>query len=143
MSVMAAPFNPFANLANDDHKGWDLNCIAINVYHEARGENFEGQVGLAYVLKNRVENKRRWGKDYCKAVYSKKQWSWTVDGRPDAIKSKFHYGNALFVARLVYENRVDDPTNGADHVYSGKKAPWWAKQMQVTAKLGNQVFLKE
>jgi spore germination cell wall hydrolase CwlJ-like protein len=137
------PFNPFASIPDNDDKAWDINCIAINVYHESRGERFKGQVGLAYVLKNRIRHKKRWGSDYCKAVYSKKQWSWTIDRKPDFITSRRGYDNALYVAELVYEGKVEDPTNGANHVYSGKEKPWWAKNMMVTAKIGNQVFLRE
>jgi len=47
------------------------------------------------------------------------------------------------VAELVYDGKVEDPTGGANHVYSGKEKPWWAKHMKVTARIGNQVFLRE
>ena len=33
-------------------------CLAMNVYHEAKNQPFEGQVAVAQVVLNRVEDKR-------------------------------------------------------------------------------------
>ena len=37
----------------------------------------------------------------------------------------------------------EDITNGATHYHSVTVNPWWANSMEVTAIIGNHIFLKE
>ena len=41
-----------------DHVAEELRCMALNIYHEARGEPFAGQVAVGHVVMNRVASKR-------------------------------------------------------------------------------------
>ena len=54
------------------------NCLALNIYHEARGERVEGQIAVAHVTMNRV-NHEKWPSTICEVVYQPKQFSWTHD----------------------------------------------------------------
>ncbi|NIO43392.1 MAG: hypothetical protein GTO41_26515, partial [Burkholderiales bacterium] len=49
----------------------ELNCLALNVYHEARGEPMAGQYAVAEVTMNRVAS-RRYPNTVCKVVFQKK-----------------------------------------------------------------------
>ena len=57
------------------------DCLARNIYHEAGVEPTVGKYAVAQVTLNRLKD-GRWGRDICSVVYSKAQFSWTlnVDG---------------------------------------------------------------
>ena len=47
-----------------------LECLARNIYYEAKGEPFEGKVAVAQVTINRMES-GLFPNDLCKVVYQK------------------------------------------------------------------------
>ena len=51
-------------------------CLAMNIYHEARGERMEGQIAVAQVTLNRAAHEE-WPSTICDVVYQPKQFSWT------------------------------------------------------------------
>ena len=55
----------------------EFNCLAKNIYHEAGVESTPGKFAVAQVTLNRLKE-GRWGKDLCKVVYAKSQFSWTL-----------------------------------------------------------------
>ena len=54
----------------------EIYCAAQNIYFESRGEPDIGQVAVALVVLNRV-NDRRWPSTICDVVWQDKQFSWT------------------------------------------------------------------
>lgn len=54
----------------------ELDCLARNIYHEARGEPYAGKLAVAQVTWNRVQSKQ-WGSSVCSVVYAPYQFSWT------------------------------------------------------------------
>ena len=82
-----------------------LICLALNVYHEARGEAFEGKQAVASVTLNRARD-RRFPNTVCDVVKQSSrrkgrrracQFSWYCDGRNDRPSGKA-WGEALHVA---------------------------------------------
>ena len=65
-----------------------FQCLAQAVYFEARSEPFEGQVAVAYVILNRVKD-RRYPNDICAVVFQNEkrrhlcQFSFACDGLSD------------------------------------------------------------
>ena len=55
-------------------------CLALNIYHEARGEPIEGQRAVASVTLNRTLDPR-WPSTVCGVVYDPQQFSWTSHPR--------------------------------------------------------------
>lgn len=55
----------------------DLEFLAKNVFHEARGESAHGQLAIAQVTFARLASKR-WGHSIQDVVYAKRQFSWTA-----------------------------------------------------------------
>lgn len=47
----------------------EIDCLAKNVFHEARGESVEGQKAVVAVTLNRL-NLARWGRSVCDVVYA-------------------------------------------------------------------------
>jgi spore germination cell wall hydrolase CwlJ-like protein len=57
-----------------------LDCLARNIYYEARGETEQGQLAVAWVTMNRVAS-RDYPRTVCGVVYDTRhgiQFSWTV-----------------------------------------------------------------
>ena len=49
-------------------------CLALTVYHEARGEPIDGQIAVAQVTMNRADQEES---KVCEVVFEKNQFSWT------------------------------------------------------------------
>lgn len=45
-------------------EGQDHSCLTEAIYHEARGESFDGQLYVGFVIRNRVESKY-FPNDFC------------------------------------------------------------------------------
>ena len=56
----------------------EQNCLAKNIFHEAGVEPKAGKIAVAQVTLNRLKA-GQWRKDVFKVVYSKAQFSWTLE----------------------------------------------------------------
>lgn len=130
----------------------EVRCLALNVYHEARGEPIEGQLAVALVTMNRVRHER-YPDTVCKVVWQPRQFSWTRDGRSDRPTDGEAWKRALEIATFVYKrydglrattNGALDVTKGAIYYFAPKKVnPHWARYKVVTREIGGHVFLTE
>ena len=75
----------------------DIECLALNVYFEARGEPFVGKLAVAHVVLNRMRD-RRFPASACMVVKQggdrvrhNCQFSWWCDGKSDVPKQKKVY----------------------------------------------------
>lgn len=118
-------------------------CLALNIYHEARGEPLLGQIAVGTVTMNRSD----WNTaEICSVVYAPKQFSWThLKGDPfkfpppedvSWIKSKVL---AAKIIRGIYK----DVTNGATHYHTSQVRPEWRKRLKRTTVIGNHIFYTE
>ncbi|WP_293701396.1 cell wall hydrolase [Thiolapillus sp.] len=124
----------------DTSRRWnvrDIECLAQNIYHEARGEPVAGQVAVAYVVLNRVARRIR-GTDVCEVVWAPHQFSWTR--HPTPIRDAQAWRQAWQIATLVLEQAVPNPVGPADHYHADRIRPYWAKQKQKVAKIGHHIF---
>ena len=55
----------------------ERDCLAANIYYEARGESVKAQKAVAHVTLNRVKSKQ-YPKTVCAVVLQNKQFSWTM-----------------------------------------------------------------
>lgn len=114
-----------------------LMCLALNIYHEARGEPLEGQIAVAMVTMNRAD----WQTSgICQVVYERNQFSWT--NRVSRFPPQEHdaWTKAKRVATRVIEGRHDDITYGATHFHSRAVRPVWRNSLKKTATIGQHVF---
>ena len=119
----------------------DRECLAMNVYHEARGESVIGQLAVAEVTLNRV-NLDQYPDSICEVVWQRKQFSWTHDSRSDTPRDQTAWTRAQVVAHMAgeaYEQGVD-LTDGADHYHADWVSPSWADRDQVTRQIGAHIF---
>jgi spore germination cell wall hydrolase CwlJ-like protein len=116
----------------------DIDCLAKNIYHEARGEPLEGQIAVAQVTLNRVQNPR-YHNTVCGVVYAHRQFSWTNSGTKK-VKNPKAWQAALDISRAVLTKSVHLPEFRATHFHTLQVKPYWAKTKTRVAVIGNHVF---
>lgn len=123
----------------------ELYCLALNIYHEARGSNLADQFAVADVVINRV-NDRRYPDTICKVVYQGKQrpswkdpnimvmvrnmcqFSWYCDGRSDTPNDIEAWKRAQTIAwSIVKWGDFRGLTEGATHYHTTAINPSWNK----------------
>lgn len=117
-------------------------CLALNVYHEARGQGAEGQDAVAHVTLNRVAD-RGFPDEVCAVVFQRHQFSWYWDGRSDQPMELAAWETAKDVAKAAVEDKTEDPTDGATFYHTDKVSPRWAKSFTVVAKIGDHIFYRK
>ena len=117
----------------------DLDCLTRNVYYEAGVEDKAGKYAVAHVTVNRLKT-GYWGKDVCKVVYAKKQFSWTAQKRlpkPDPTV----WAESRDVARKVLTGyRVSGLMHSLYYHAIYIKDPVWADTQHEAGQIGNHVF---
>jgi len=131
----------------------DIKCLAMNVYHEARGEPTLGQYAVAIVTMNRV-NSRYYPDDVCRVVYqsawsstNRRQiaaFSWTLDALEDIPQNSDAWNKAFNIATSVYqeEHAGSDKIKGALFYHADYVKPRWASKKTKIAKIGRHIFYK-
>lgn len=114
-------------------KETNLKCLAANIYHEARGEPYLGQLAVAKVTINRT-----FDGDYCKAVFAPYQFSWTIKNK-NLIHDLKSYKIAL--AAVKTSHSLDDFT--ATHYHNLTVRPKWSKKFKRLTRIGNHIFYEE
>ncbi len=109
----------------------DLECLATNVYREARGEPMEGQIAVAKVTLNRVYS-GKYPSSICGVVYQKNQFSWTSQ-----YKNVVYSFPAINASVIAY-NSNNDVKYTHYHVKTIK--PSWSKRLKKGITIGNHVF---
>jgi len=131
-----------------DISGKSFRCLAQAVYFEARSEPFEGQVAVAYVILNRVKDKR-YPNNICAVVFQNEklrhrcQFSFACDGLSDNPYEMAAWNQARRVAGGVLKNARSDFTAKSTHYHADYVKPGWAKHLQPTIQVGSHIFYRE
>lgn len=128
---LAAPKTPYVSRI-------EINCLAKNIYHEARGESLEGQIAVAQVTVNRVRDPA-YHSTVCGVVYAHKQFSWTLGKRKQVVDQKA-WRAALDISRAVLTQSIPLPHFPATHFHTRQVKPYWAKTKTRVAVIGNHIF---
>lgn len=124
----------------------EVTCLALNVYHEARGEDVTGQLAVAHVTLNRAADPR-FPDDLCAVVTQQHrnicQFSWFCQREEWRAYEDDSFRRALRVARDALMGARPDPTRGATHFVSTRIGlPDWARRMRQTAQIGGHRFFR-
>lgn len=115
----------------------ETQCLAENIYHESRGESFEGKVAVAQVTLNRAAHKTLFKSTICGVVYQSKQFSWTI--KPKTIKEKTAWEDSVKIAKAVMNGlRLKDFDAIYYHTHSVK--PIWNRDKQIVKVIGSHIF---
>ncbi|MDX1432218.1 MAG: cell wall hydrolase [Gammaproteobacteria bacterium] len=117
----------------------ELHCLALNIYHEARGESLEGKLAVGRVTINRVRSPR-YPDSVCRVVWQRGQFSWTRDGRPDRPYNLAAWEEALRIARIAAELDEDAAVGRATHYHAVYVRPSWARVYRRVRRIGRHVF---
>lgn len=124
----------------------NLECMALNLYHEARGEDPVGIIAVGKVVINRV-NSKQFPNTICKVVKQggqkrryRCQFSWWCDGRSDKARDKEAWQRMVYYASLVLNEDLGDPSGGSLFYHTVSIEPYWASSKTRVVTLGSHVF---
>jgi spore germination cell wall hydrolase CwlJ-like protein len=126
----------------------DLNCLAKNVYHEARGEPVDGQYAVAEVTMNRVASKH-YPNTVCDVVYQENfdvirkrnvsAFSWTELDITGPVNRTI-WKRAWKIAEEVYDEQAELRAEGALFYHAKYIRPRWSRGKRRVAKIGKHIF---
>src|SRR6185312_9431184 len=128
----------------------DLECLAENVYFEARGEPMDGQYAVAEVTLNRTRA-QNFPHSICAVVHETRwdagrrryvaDFSWTELGglAPQDVQA---WKSAMAVATAVYDDLREPLVPGALFYHATNIRPAWARGRRAVATIGNHIFYK-
>ena len=126
----------------------DLQCLAENIYFEARGEPLEGQYAVAEVTLNRtraqnfphtvcaVVHETRWDPNRRRFVAD---FSWTELGALSTQDGPA-WKQAMAVASAAYDDLHPSVVPDALFYHATSIRPGWSRTRRVIATIGNHTF---
>lgn len=136
----------------------ERTCLALAIYHEARGETYSGQVAVARVILNRTLS-RAYPASICGVVYenahrgSRCQFSFACDDRSDLPSHRRSWKASVDVAaRMLCRERCEQPLTApasataalrfhrATHYHTVRVSPSWSKKLVPLGRVGEHVF---
>ena len=122
----------------------EANCIAVAVYHEARGESVEGQLAVARVIMNRAAS-GKYPSSWCGTVKQPWQFSF-VNPRsgqyPAVDQASAAWRKALGVTRLATANAVPVLSTDVLWYHADYVAPSWGRRLTRASKIGTHIFYR-
>lgn len=124
--------------------------MALNIYHEARGEPIMGQYAVAAVTMNRASHNED---KVCDMVFQPKQFSWT-NGNAHRVKGGWELSHAMWprdqvawwkanrIALMVLTGRMPDNTAGSNFYHATSAKPAWRLAFERTRQVGQHIFYR-
>jgi spore germination cell wall hydrolase CwlJ-like protein len=135
----------------------DRECLAQNIYHEARGETIAGQVAVAWVTLNRMEADK-FPNTLCGVVKqartdsngnplrNKCQFSWYCDGKSDRIRNQREWEDVQLITNVVlidWARAKSSPVEDATFYHADYVKPYWASAFTQVAQVDSHIFYVE
>ncbi len=124
----------------------DLDCLALNIYFEARSEPLIGKHAVGHVVINRVEDSQ-FPPSVCQVVRQggevarhRCQFSWWCDGRSDKPVDWAAWRDSRKVAWEVLSGAAKDPTRGALWYHAIDAQPEWQAELVKDRQIGGHIF---
>lgn len=124
----------------------EMQCLAQNIYFEARSEPEAGQRAVGHVVMNRVASKK-YPDTVCEVVHQggeaklhRCQFSWWCDGRSDEPKDRNAWRESSKLAYEIYFGFSKDPSNGALWYHATYASPYWKNLLVEGDRIGQHVF---
>lgn len=126
----------------------EVQCLAKNIYYEARGEPIEGKLAIANATINRVRS-LFYPQTVCDVVYQPQQFSWTsLRLKYTKPHDEVRWTEAQMIAERALEggrlDNLEDVTEGATNFHAVTVHPKWRKdhELEKTVKIGHHVFYR-
>lgn len=118
----------------------ELNCLAIGVYYESKGEPLEGQLAVAEVILNRAES-GRFPRSVCGVLKQRGQFSFVRGGRlPQPPEGARAWKTALAVAQVARGDMWDSKVSNALFFHARHVSPGWRRAR--VGSVGNHIFYR-
>ena len=142
-----------------ENRAKQVECLAKNIYHEARNEPFAGQFAVALVTLNRVYDKN-FPNTVCDVVYQgihtkdgfpkrdRCQFSWYCDGISDVTANVKAYEETQKIANLAMisygsmKSQGLDYTEGAIYYHTHEINPRWSTAYPKVGRIGDHIFYR-
>lgn len=130
-----------------------IHALALNMYHEARGEGSDAMQMVGEVTLNRADNKL-FPSNVCEVVYQSKvdksgnpirgkcQFSWYCDGKSDMPRDRVMWYYSVRIATGLVEGTADIIGTNATHYHAKHVRPYWSKHYTKVGYYGGHVFYK-
>jgi spore germination cell wall hydrolase CwlJ-like protein len=131
-------------------KNQERNCLKNALYYEARSEGNVGILAVASVIENR-KNHVNYPSSYCGVIKQHKQFSYTLEGRPDVERieerlkaaDKVMYGYVSEVADNMLEGEFKPVLEHSVLWYAHKSVKnYWTRTKAVANKIGKHIYYK-
>jgi hypothetical protein len=124
----------------------ELDCLALNIYFEARNEALEGKRAVGHVVMNRVRDQAFPG-SVCQVIREGGeearggcQFSWWCDGRSDNPLDHLAWRESREIAWDVLRGASRDPTRGALWYHADYVSPDWSTDLARGPRIGRHIF---
>lgn len=134
-----------------------VQCLALNIYHEARNQSPKGQYAVALVTRNRVQDPR-FPMSYCGVVKQGRinswtqwtparrkfecQFTWYCDGTRRTPRDMDAWGQAVEISYDVIFGKVKDFTKGATHYHTTQVRPKWRHELKRVLHIEDHIFYR-
>jgi N-acetylmuramoyl-L-alanine amidase len=107
----------------------EIQCVAIAIYEEARGESELGKKAIAHVIYNRAKHREL---TPCQVIRQPGQFSFKI--------KKSYKGRTWDSVYRIAQNPGIDPTAGAYFFHNKRVKPGW--HLKKTAIIGGHLFFQ-
>ncbi|MBT5344351.1 MAG: cell wall hydrolase, partial [Acidiferrobacteraceae bacterium] len=114
-------------------------CLALNIYHEARGESHDGQVAVAAVTLNQMHS-ASYPDTVCGVVWQPHQFSWARQRVHHTRRNPLAWASVPAVAERAYAAPWQLPLKRATHFHAREARPYWASSLRLVDEIGNHLF---
>ena len=135
----------------------DLDCLAQNIYFEARSESQADQIAVGQVVLNRVKSSKypnticevvrqgptyNWTENF--PVRHKCQFSWYCDGKSDKIRDISAWRTAKSIAGVLLSmpDMVPNVVEDATHYHAYYVKPHWADYLERVVRIDGHIFYR-
>lgn len=117
----------------------NFNCLSLNIYHEARNQTIKGQLAVAYVTLNRVQN--GYGDNICEVVYAPFQFSWTLnDDHAPYERDAWSQSQKVALYSLIDYYNFFDPSVGSTYFNHRNLNPPHTRNFDIEIEIEDHVF---
>ena len=166
--VILTPVDNVEAWETEQAKLKEVECLAKNMYYEARNQGTAGKLAVTNVVLNRVKDER-FPNTICEVVKQgptreswktkkdknlpdeeriyypirhKCQFSWYCDGASDDPKNEEKYQESYLLSLNIVDKRFHliDITDGALFYHADYVKPSWARTKHRTTEIGDHIF---
>lgn len=120
----------------------EVVCLALNIYHEARGEEERGRLAIAQATMNRMSDER-FPRTICAVLDQPGQFSWNHRGKTTRLGEKEAWNSAQRLALDFFKNDDHEDLVGERKFFAAKRAHsriGWMKRARNKKIVGEHMY---